>query len=162
MALSTLDIIDLIEPFKTSSIFKGVFPCDELPKYFTLPATFVINLSKHNSRGTHWVGLYISSEKIAEYFDSFGLPPTQVDIIKFIERNSRHFFYNKKQIQHLASIKCGKYVILFILCKIFDKNFNEIIDRFSNNLQVNEIIIENIFKYFNDKKKEIILKKMLV
>lgn len=59
MALTSIDINHFVQPFKKSNIFKGVFASDRLPSKFTLPAAFVINLSTHNSRGTHWVALYI-------------------------------------------------------------------------------------------------------
>lgn len=89
MALTTSDILQIIDPFQKCNIFKGVFPCDELPKNFTLPAAFVINLSKHNSRGSHWVGLFIDKQRNAEYFDSFGFQPNQSEIIQFIKLKSK-------------------------------------------------------------------------
>lgn len=156
MALTSMDIIHIINPFRIGNIFKGVFACDTLPRNFSLPAAFIINLSKHDSVGSHWVGLFINNDKIAEYFDSFAFPPIQDDIVKFIRKNSIKLNYNKKQIQHLSSVKCGKYVILFILSKMLNKNFNEIINRFSSNLTVNELVIENIFNYFNQEKNELI------
>lgn len=158
MALTTVDINHLIEPFEKLGIFKGVFACDNLPNFITLPAAFVINLSKKNSNGSHWVGLFIDCEGFAEYFDSFGFPPLEKNIAYYIRRHSQKMRYNKKQLQHLVSNKCGKNVILFILCKMYNKNFDEILARFSNNLGVNEIIIENIMKYFNEKRRELIYK----
>lgn len=156
MALTTLDILQIIDPFQKSGIFKGVFPSDMLPKKFSLPAAFIINLSHHDSKGSHWVGLYINKEKNAEYFDSFGFPPNQKEIVKFIRLNSRGFSFNNKQIQHINSNKCGKFVILFILIKMYNKNLKEILDKFSSNLGVNELVIENLFKYFTQLRKEII------
>lgn len=148
MALTNLDILHIIDPFQKSGIFKGVFPCDELPKKFTLPAAFVINLSKHNSRGSHWIGLFINKDRKAEYFDSFGFQPNQSEIIRFIKLNSKEYSFNNKQIQHISSNKCGKFVILFILAKMYNKNFGEILEKFSSNLGVNEVVIENLFHYF--------------
>lgn len=156
MALTNLDITYLIEPFQRFGIFKGVFPCDSLPNKFSLPAAFVVNLSNHNSRGSHWIAIYIDQLKRADYFDSFGLPPTQKDILNFLQKHSKSMTYNKKQIQHIISNKCGKYVTLFVLCKLYGKNVNEVFERFSLNLAVNEIIIDNLLKYFTQLRKNII------
>lgn len=158
MALTSVDIATFIEPFnKKPYIFKGVFACDNLPKSFTLPAAFVINLSRHDSRGSHWIGLFISENRIAQYFDSFGFQPMQKDIVLFIRINSHRLEYNKKQIQHISSVKCGKFVIFLILLKMFDKDVRMVLDKFSCNLTVNEIIIENIFNYFKQKRVDFMI-----
>lgn len=156
MALTNIDIRNMIEPFQIFGIFKGVFPCDTLPTQFTLPAAFVINLSGHDSRGSHWVGLFIDCNNEAEYFDSFGFPPLQNHIQYFIHSYSKTLTFNSKQFQHIVSNKCGKYVILFILCKMYGKNVDEVFEKFSSNLAVNEIVIENLFKYFSQLRKNII------
>lgn len=153
MALTTLDIRNMIEPFQRLGIFKGVFPCDGLPEKFSLPAGFIINLSKHDSRGSHWVALYIDRYRIAHYFDSFGFPPQQGEIIRFINRHSKKLNFNKKQIQHIISDKCGKFAVLFILAKMYNKCVEEIMEKFSSNLRVNDVVIENIFNYFNQIRK---------
>lgn len=150
----------MIDPFQKSGIFKGVFACDQLPHNFTLPAAFVVNLSNHSSRGSHWIGIFIDSEQKTEYFDSFGFPPSQRDIIDFIKKHSKTLRYNTKQIQHIVSNKCGKFVILFILCKMHNKNVENIFQKFSSNLSVNEIIIENIINYFNQLRTDIIFKNV--
>lgn len=160
MALTNLDITNIIDPFQKNGIFKGVFASDNLPKTFSLPAAFVVNLSHHNTIGSHWIGLYIDSNRVAEYFDSFGFPPLQKDIKKFVKLHSKSFYYSKKQIQHIASNKCGKFVILFILAKMYKKDFGEILERFSSNLGVNEIVIEDLMKYFKQCRRGIIYKTM--
>lgn len=158
MSLNTLDLYKIISPFQKSDIFKGVFACDNLPKTFSVPAAFVVNLSKEYEQGSHWIGIFISKNRVAEYFDSFGFSPRGSHILSFIKTHSRKLIFNKKQIQHIVSIKCGKFVALFILCKLLDKDFESIINRFSYNLSVNEIVLENIFKYFNECRRTLIYK----
>ena len=34
--------------------------------------TYIINLDEYESRGTHWIALYVNAEN-AIYFDSFGV-----------------------------------------------------------------------------------------
>lgn len=156
MALNTIDLRNLIEPFQRNGIFKGVFPCDMLPKIDSFPAGFIINLSDHTSIGSHWVGLFIDRHGVAEYFDSFGFPPRQRDIVRFIKKNSKNMLFNERQIQHIVSNKCGKFVVLFILCKLYNKSVPEIIAKFSTNLKVNDILIENCFNYFKQLRKNIL------
>lgn len=138
-------------PFQRASIFKGVFACDQLPKHVNLPAAFVINLSPSNEKGTHWVGLYINKSGEANYFDSYGFfPLTNKHIGYFIRMHSKKMNYNHKQIQHLSSTNCGKYVAIFILSQIYNRNFDEIIEKFSNNLKINDLVLENLFNYFKN------------
>lgn len=156
MALTNIDIMNILQPFQIHGILKGVFPCDSLPKKFSLPAAFIINLSGHDSRGSHWVGLFINRNREAEYFDSFGFPPSQSHIKNFVQSNCKNITFNSKQLQHIISNKCGKYVILFILCKMYGKNSDEVFEKFSKNLIVNEIVIENQFKYFTQLRNNLI------
>ena len=48
----------------------GVFSRDNLPK--TKKIAFFINLDDKQSKGTHWVSLFIY-RNTAEYFNSFGI-----------------------------------------------------------------------------------------
>lgn len=149
MALSTLDIVRYMEPFKYKKIFRGVFASDSLPHKVNLPSAFIINTSPRRQLEGHWVGLYLNRNGVAEYFDSFGFPPQQRDILNFIKHHSRKLIYNKKQIQHLSSNKCGKFAIVFILIKLFKRSVLELVDRFSLNLMVNDLILERIFSHLN-------------
>lgn len=130
-----------------------------LPNRFSLPAAFVVNLSPHGSRGSHWIALHIDTKKNAEYFDSFGFGPTQGNILHFIKTHSKRLQFNRKQFQHIISNKCGKFAILFILCKMYDKNVNDVFEKFSSNLSINDLVIENLFNYFRELRKSIILSR---
>lgn len=153
MALSTTDIINYMRPFQKKNVFVGVFPCDCLPRKVRLPAAFIINSSPKKSLKGHWLGLYIGENGTAEYFDSFGFPPKQKEIQQFIRLHAKRLVFNNKQIQHLSSVKCGKFVIVFMIVKLFKKPFKQLIQKFSSNLMVNDILIENIFNYFMSKNR---------
>lgn len=101
MALTNIDVLHLINPFQRCDIFKGVYACDMLPKKNSLPAAFIVNLSPHNSRGSHWIGIFIDDKREAYYFDSFGFASTETNILKFIKSHSKRLNFNAKQYQHI-------------------------------------------------------------
>lgn len=148
--MNTVELYRTLLPFQKKNIFKGVYACDTLPSIFTLPAAFVINLSPKSEKGTHWVGLYIKKNGSAYYFDSYGHPPGIPSIQHFLRLHSNKLKYNKRQLQHLSSVKCGKFVCIFIISKMHCKSFNDLVDKLSYNLAVNDLVIENIFKYLKN------------
>lgn len=152
MAMNTIDIINIILPHQKENIFKGVFACDDLPSKFALPAGFVVNLSKKSHIGSHWVGLFIDEYGVCTYFDSYGRKPTNKDICHFIKLHSRTTVFNQNQIQHVSSVKCGKFAAVFILMKMYKKNMISFISQFSKNLTINDTVIENFVRYFKELK----------
>lgn len=156
--MNSVTIREFVKPFQQKRIFKGVFACDKLPAAFSLPALFIINLSASSQSGSHWVSLHIDEEGFAFYFDSFGMPPRNSDILGFMKLHSKKSIYNKKQLQHLSSIKCGRFVCVFAISVLKDNGFKQVLDKFSDNLKINDIIIEGLYNYFDVKRKSIIFK----
>lgn len=146
--MDTISIREYIKRFQRQNIFKGVFPCDSLPHRFSLPAAFVINLSPHNEPGTHWVALYIAETGVGFYFDSFGMKPANRHIISFIRMHTKKTIYNKKQIQHITSNKCGRFCCIFTVSVLKKCSINSFIERFGVNLYVNNIIVENMYNFY--------------
>lgn len=145
--MDTFTINEVIKPHQKNNIFKGVFPCDLLPKKFSLPAIFIINLSPHNEPGSHWVAVYISPKRSAFYFDSFGFPVKNCYIRRFLEIHSIKINYNRIQLQHVASNKCGKFCCAFAISILKHKSILMFISKFCKNLFVNDIIIENLYNH---------------
>lgn len=149
--MDTITIREYIKPYQRNNIFKGVFPCDSLPNNFRLPAAFVINLSPHDEPGTHWVAVYISESGCAFYFDSFGLKPTNFHINAFLKIHSKSVRYNRNQIQHISSNKCGRFCCVFIVSVLRNCPLHNFLSRFGVNLYVNDITIENMYNYLKMK-----------
>lgn len=149
--MDAISIRAYIEPYQRQNIFKGVFPCDSMPNSFRLPAIFVINLSQHNEPGTHWVALYISVGGNAIYFDSFGLKPSNRHIDTFMKRHAKHVIYNKKQLQHISSNKCGRFCCVFAVAILKNCTIDNFLSRFGMNLYVNDITVENMYTYLKAK-----------
>ena len=104
----------MLSDYKVKRIFYGIFPKDKLPTYIdTKPSIVIINTDNSKGEGKHWVAVFIHPRGVCEYFDSFGLPPIDSEILKFVQRNSYHYKYNKKVLQPLFSDTCGYYCYYF-------------------------------------------------
>ena len=62
--------VEITNYFKYEVRINGVFSRNNLPRIKDW--AYVINLDDRNSKGTHWVSLFID-KNIAIYFDSFGI-----------------------------------------------------------------------------------------
>ena len=62
--------VEITNYFKYEVRINGVFSRHNLPRI--KDGAYVINLDDRNSKGTHWVSLFID-KNIAIYFDSFGI-----------------------------------------------------------------------------------------
>lgn len=150
--MDTFSIHNVIAPYQIFNIFKGVFPCDSLPIKFSLPAIFVINLSPHNEPGSHWVAIYIATNRYAYYFDSFGFPVNNINILRFLKKHSVRIKYNKMQLQHITSNKCGRFCCVFAIAILKKCTIPSFLSKFCKNLYVNDIVIENMYKYLKKNK----------
>lgn len=150
--MDTLSIEKFIKTYQKRNIFKGVFPCDLLPHKFGLPAVFIINLSPHNEPGTHWVAVYIDENDHAYYFDSYGFGIRNNFIKSFLRMHSTKLTINCKQLQHISSTKCGKFCCVFVAIILKDCLISEFLKKFSLNLFVNDIVIDNMYNYINKMK----------
>lgn len=93
--------------------YGGCFSCDTIP-IIKAPINFIVNLSKEREIGTHFIALIIKEQSIF-YFDSFGLPCTNEDILTYMGKLSRQVFYNKLKVQDISSKMCGYYCALIVL-----------------------------------------------
>ena len=97
--------------------FKSVWPCDlfleEMKKNkeeLKRGDCYIINLSASHHKGSHFVAVFLTSKKSAEYFDSYALPSS-------IDQNLREAFKVasleirefRKPIQAQSSQFCGLF-----------------------------------------------------
>ena len=99
----------------SKSLFLNVYARDNLPDSIpSYPCTLIINTDASNLPGKHWVAVYVSRYKVAEYFDSFDQSPPQ-DIALWMNK----FSWNWKKVtsyplQNPVSLLCGAYVLYFV------------------------------------------------
>lgn len=117
-------------------------------KKINLPCALIINLSKANHIGTHWISLYINKFGHGEVLDSFGFPVRNCYIENFIRKNCTRISYNKKQLQHLSSNYCGLYAIIFTIYKFHGGTLRDFCEKFSLNCLINDIYIHKQYIYY--------------
>ena len=113
--LDTHQLYDILsrDPY-VSPHFGGVYPRDALP-IVSEGRSFVINTDRADKPGEHWVCVYFGDDGIAEYFDSYGLPPwVYGDIVRFMRSKSRSIVYNTVPYQSLDTPVCGHYCIYYL------------------------------------------------
>lgn len=118
-------------------VFRGVYPRDRLPRHRLSKNhhhAFVINTAPAGHRGEHWVGVWLDARtRIAEYFDSYGLPPRHHDIQDFLLKNCTYYKYNDHVLQDALSSTCGLYVMYFIIRKSYGDSLPRALSIFSAN-----------------------------
>src|SRR5690349_20832343 len=101
--------------YRTRQQFRGCFPSDCLPnpKSLPYPSALVVNMDARGMEGSHWVTVYVKSEREVYYFDSLALPIVPTPISSFL-----HTFpivkRNRIAYQSLHAKTCGHFCICFI------------------------------------------------
>jgi hypothetical protein len=125
--------------------------CDELPKdVVDLPYYCIFNTSTivSNDGGKHWCSISLTNEsgvRRLSYFDSLGIYPVLLPIIRFINRNAQVLEINKTPVQKNTTSTCGHFSVCFLHYRASGKSFNEFLRDFDD-LEENEIKIRRIFK----------------
>jgi hypothetical protein len=138
-----------------SDCFEGVFPCDRLPVRVKYPSILVANTDPEAEKGEHWVAFCFDPQGNAEYFDSFGLPPSNCDLHDFYDRNGVTHNYNKTQLQGIESDACGHYCIAFLTNRVRGEPMQEIVDRYKGskpgvNDQAIKVAVNNEYNIKNN------------
>ena len=120
---------EIQEYYQNERRFNGVFSRDNLGPAVRNCA-YVINLDEYPDIGTHWLALYVNN-KIAIYFDSFGVENIPKEIMKFIAR--KKIIRNVYRIQAYDSIMCGYFCIGFINFMFNGKSLTDYTNLFSPN-----------------------------
>jgi hypothetical protein len=59
----------------TKRKFRGVFASDMLPKTIQLPSSLIANFDSSMNPRSHWISIFITRKKMAEYIDSYAGSP---------------------------------------------------------------------------------------
>ncbi|CAK5080390.1 unnamed protein product [Meloidogyne enterolobii] len=115
---------------ETAKVFKGCFPCDLMPNpsHLIYPAALVVNLDRHQLKGSHWIAIYAyDKRKEVIYFDSLALPINSIIEENFLNKFSRTI-KNKKAYQSIFEDTCGHHCICFIYFLSKGYSFNDYIE----------------------------------
>ena len=97
----------------------------------------MIKLDDKNSKGAHWVSLFID-RNLAVYFDSFGIEYIPQEVLNKIRDKSTT--QNIFRIQDSESFMFGFYNIAFIRCMLAGKTLLDYTNLFSPNGQNDKMI----------------------
>ena len=85
---------------------------DQLPRQNpTHVKAYIVNTERSNKAGEHWVAVIFNNNGDVLYFDSYGLPPLETEIINFLDNHSSSWRYNRQRLQSLQSKVCGLFCI---------------------------------------------------
>ena len=92
----------------------GCYPSNLIPIPRKTPAAIIINTDPSHEPGEHWVVIWLNVDDTCEYFDSFGMPPLNSEIINYINKTCPNgMLYSNLMLQHPFGITCAKYCILY-------------------------------------------------
>ena len=144
--ISNVYIDDLMN--KISKTFCGTFSIDNIPVIGNDVFSVIVNLSKQNEKGTHFIAMTKLKGKII-YFDSFGNPNIDIALEKYLKTYEKQIIYSNNQLQNIFSSHCGFYCIAFILSIENNITFNEFLRKFNRkNLYLNDYICVEMTKFF--------------
>ena len=108
-------------------LFLGVFPKDLIPSIHTssFPLCFVANTDPSTQAGEHWVAYFYDSPSYLEFFDSYGLSPSDYDLPHKPQR------MNHQTLQSLDSRVCGHYCIFYLYHRSQGISLTRILSSFS-------------------------------
>lgn len=133
----------------TRPVFGGVFASDELPEYIQPgKRLYVANTDRAHQPGQHWVAFYFDSDGGCCYFDSYGHYPLLDCFIAFMERNSKHWRFNYKRIQHAKSTLCGHYCVFFGIHVCRGKTMEQIAEMFDVDTNFNDIMVADFINHY--------------
>ena len=112
--------------------FIGCFAYDDLPDFPVMGSVkVIINTGSINTKGDHWIAMIMTSRECL-YFDSFGLPILNQEIMKWLEDKYESLIYSNICIQHFSSNLCGAFCIAFLENVKNKRSFKKFINSFSH------------------------------
>ena len=140
--------IDKLMKKISSRSFNGTFSINNIPVFDDDVFYIIINLSKQNEIGTHFIAVYVLENKII-YFDSFGNQLNNSSLKRYLKKYKKPIILSKIQIQNLLSSHCGFFCIAFILCIENGITLDDFLKKFyRKKLHLNDYICVKIIKIF--------------
>jgi len=113
--LNNFEISDIM---RNQQGFAGVMMNDEIPKNIPKNKIWnaVVNIQDSTAgNGTHWCAIYYDpNAEQCEYFDSYGMPPTQ-QVEKLMKTTGKLCVYSDVDFQRLGTNSCGYFACFYIM-----------------------------------------------
>ena len=120
--------------------FIGCFHINSLPTFpLFFPKSFIIYTNGH------WVSVLLVDKITCLYFDSFGEPIKDNDLISYLGQYYNKIIYNSLKIQDDNSDKCGQFCMGFVKFVHNQIEFDNFLKLFKRKfLIINDTIIYNL------------------
>ena len=96
---------------KISSSFRGTFSIDKIPMFKEEKFSIIVNLSKENEKGTHFIGISVS-ENVVVYFDSYVLETIELTIEKYLKKYGKKYFIQIFNYNIFSVLIVDSFVVL--------------------------------------------------
>lgn len=142
-----MDEPSLNAQLKNVKRYQGSYALDELKnvEIKTVPEFIVVNLTKRDEGGNHWIAIGIYQHCVYICDSLGGIQPDQACPVQLVNFLHVLLFSRKlvitKQLQPFDSDKCGEYCVAFIKDMSTNHSFESFTSLFTNNLQQNDVIV---------------------
>jgi hypothetical protein len=145
---------DIENYYKGNKYYGGVYDMWHLPRKIK-DKFYILNIEPEGYiGGIHWCAVYNCGNE-CYYLDSFGVIAS-IPILKFMRTSNKDIYYNELAIQDLSSNLCGYYCIYVIDRLNENKQFVDIINKFSTSTKKNDNKLRNKIKR---NRKSLVIKK---
>jgi hypothetical protein len=145
----------------TSSLFRGVFACDEVPPSMALPAAIIVNTDTTQEPGAHWIAFYQEREGEVEYFDSYGKPLTFYGPKVEVLGKDKRVISQAHQLQSNLTTVCGQYCMFFLLRRCSGESFAHIVHLFTASQTSNDTMVCQYVNFHFDMNTKIVDKRFI-
>lgn len=153
-SMNSLHIQSVVDTdIKLKDTFVGVFPSDRLPHSVNrFPSAFIVNVDRHDEPGSHWVAMYFNKYGQADFFDSFGRPPSlcSMHFKTFLDNHAKAWNFNTRSLQSHWSAVCGQYCLYVLLNRVKGNSMSSIVSRFTLNRTQND---RKVYAYIHSQRK---------
>ena len=131
---------------KDNPSYLGTFSHDTIPDLKNINFSAIINYHNYKQPGSHWVAIYNDpKKKYVEFFDSYGLPPSDI-IVKKLKQTGKKVLFNTSKIQNLTSSRCGYYTYFYIIMRDKGMEPYDVIYHFNPDSKKNDNILIDILE----------------
>lgn len=123
-----------------SKYTSGVYPSDHLPRNEKFPFSLIANIDPATEPGRHWVALYVRTDKVGEFFDSYGRAPSE-NFASYLRKYCNNIEYNTVRMQGSLSSSCGQYCLYYLAQRVRGRSMKKIVDDFCLDFMLNDIYV---------------------
>lgn len=150
--MDTMELTAVMTKISLNNHFHGVIASDQLPKQpiSLIPTGIIINTDPSHRGGEHWLAVYITEDRAAYFFDSFGNEASHYrfpkSIYTFLRSMCTEVQSSTKQIQAYTEVTCGHHCAYFLYHMYRGLTYEQFLSKYSNDLSSNDRIVQNFVR----------------